>query len=92
MQIRQHGQHRAHFVGQEITGRVRVGDGQVSERGGHAPLFGVASGAHQGAAALVQGGQGVAMAKRGDLHRDPRRGGESVIGRMPDPGGGCQGQ
>lgn len=75
LQIRQHGQHRAHFVRQEITGRVGVGDGEVTQCRGHAPLFGAAGGAHQGAA-LVQGGQGVAMAKRGDLHRDPRRGGE----------------
>lgn len=91
LQIRQHGQHRPHLMGQQVPGRVGVGDGQVSERGGHPPLFRAAGGAHQGAA-LVQGGQGVAMAKRGDLHRDPRRGGKSVIGRMPDPGGHCQGQ
>ncbi len=49
------------------------------------------NGAHQGAA-LVQGGQGVAMAKRGDLHRDPRRGGEVGDRQDARSGGRCQGQ
>ncbi len=51
------------------------------------------NGAHQGAARVKMAKRlAMAMSKGGDLHRDPRRGVEWVIGRMPDPGGRCQGQ